>query len=124
MALSNRVNQRGGGEVEPQYTSEGLNASTYSATIISGGYYIKSGVCHIDVTFSISEPKNVSARTISGFPPASTAGTSPNYFIGQAFNGFQMSQNPNNSYAELLASQSRSVGTYRFTGSYNTNIQP
>lgn len=109
--------------ITPPYDGSGLRPTT-GVTLVSGGYYIKNGYCHVDVTVTHSGSMSTGTKLLGGFPPATTPGSSPYYLIGSPMNHLQMAYQSGEQDSSLKADTTISAATRRFIGSYETTITP
>ncbi len=105
----------------PEYSDDGLVAVA-NVTIDNGGYYIKDGVCHVDITVTTSAAFAANAALVGHFPPA-TAQTSG--YVSTAMNHLNMYFNSSSPTEVLLQTpDGMGAGSYRFVGQYATSVTP
>lgn len=113
------------GSLTPQYSTAGLVAGAHVSDM-TGGYYVdNTGMAHVDITFVLSSSKSVGTVLISGFPPAQTAGAGTYAFIGSPMNKTSLAFAAGDTTTTLKAYNSTTpADTYRFIGSYQSNVTP
>ena len=98
-----------------QYIITGLSEYGGRCIINDGGYYIENGVCHVDMTVTLTANVSSGNTLVIGFPDSSVSGTlTPT--IGGAY---LIKDTINQPVPYLCASTSMSAGTtVHFIGSY------
>ena len=116
MALSNRVNIRGGSS-EPTYITTGLSITDNRVSINSGGYYVKNGFVYVNIDITITKSvSNTNFSLIEGFPLPSTTQAGN---LTPTVDNTYMYYNANSQLALLLSANSIVAGqTRHFEGSY------